>query len=302
MPSTTYSLAKAVSLTDYLPAFRTKEKVQSWDWEKLVTRKTSSRSTEQVFSFTGLPAARRTNELQPIYYADIAELAATTYTAAKYTLATMFSWEIIKYNQHLPDLFREAGAAMGESHSFIRDVAAAATYNRAFNSSYTMYDGTELCGTHTMKDGGTLDNALTAASPSFDNLWLALNHFETSLVTHQGLYIRDTPKYIIAHPSYEKEWRAILETDGKPNTANNDKNTVRSYGLELVLCRHLTTSTYWFVAGSMWKESNLWFDIERPGKPDMEDDFDRMATKLRTMQAFMHGPKEFVYIVGNPGA
>jgi hypothetical protein len=239
--------------------------------------------------------------LDTIYYADMAELAATTFTVKKYTLATIFSHELLKDNQHLPDLMKEAGQSMGDSHSFIRDVASASVFNRAFNSSYTMYDGVELCGSHTMKDGTTLTNELTAASLTFDNVWLMINYFETSLISHAGLYLRDTPKYIIYHPSKEKEVSAILESTNEPGVADNDKNTLRSYNLKKIPCRFLSTSSNWFIAGSRFKSSWLWFNREGVSSA-MEDDFDVMATKLRTHQRFAHGVKEFVYIVGNQGA
>lgn len=301
MANTTFSFAKAVSITDYEPAFKTNSERQSWDWEKLCTKKKTDRGTEQIFSWAGLPVARETGELDTIYYADMAELAATTFTVKKYTLATSFSHELIKDNQHLPDLMKEAGSAMGDSHAFIRDVAAASIFNRAFNSSYTMYDGVELCGTHTMNDGTSFDNDLTPASLTFDNLWLAINAFETSLVSHAGLYLRDTPKYLVYHPSYEKEVSSILESSLEPGTANNDKNTVRNYGLVRVPCRHLTTTTNWFLLGEKFKSSWLWYDREGV-TVDYDDDFDVMAMKTRTFQRFAHGVKEFTYIMGNPGA
>jgi len=301
MANTTYSLAKAVALTDYQPAFCSAEQYQDWNWGQLVTKKTTNRATEQVFSYTGLPVARQTGQLQDVYYASMAELAATTWTISKFTLATLFSYELMEDNQHLPDLMKQAGSAMGESHAFARDVANAALYNRAFNSSYTMYDGVELCGSHTMHDGTAYSNKLTAASISYDSLWLMLNHFETDLISHSGIYLRDKPKFLIYHPSKEKQVRAILESTLEPGTADNDKNTIKSYGLTPVPCRHLTTSTNWFVAGSRWP-SSVWFFTSDSVKRATKDDFDRMGMKIRTHQRFAVGAKEFIYIVGNEGA
>jgi hypothetical protein len=303
MANSTFSFAKAISLTDYMPAFRTKEQMQSWDWGKVSTKKTTKRATEQVFSYVGLPAARQTKELDTIYYANMAELDSTTFTVNKFTLATMFSHELIEDNQHLPDVMAEAGSAMGESHAFIRDQAVAAIFNRAFSSTnQAMYDGSALCATHTMHDGTSYDNALTAASITFDNVWSAVNHFETSLVSHAGLYLRDVPKYLIYHPSKEKEVRAILRsTNGEPGTADNDANTLLDYNLVPVPCRFLTTSTNWFIAGSRFKNDLLYFSRENVKKA-MEDDFDRMGVKIRTYQRFAVGVREFVYLVGNPGA
>ncbi len=301
MANTTYSFAKAVAITDYLPAFIDRSKLQSWDWGKLFTKKKTNRATEQIFSYAGLPVARKTGEMEQIYYADMSELAATTYTVAKYTLATLFSHELLKDNQHLPDLMKEAGQSMGDSHAFIRDVHAAAFLNRAFNSSYTMFDGVELCGDHTMKSGDTFTNKLTTASLTWDNLWTAINSFETAMYTQSGLYLRDTPKFLVYHPSKEKEVQAILKSTLQPGTADNDKNTIQAYGLVPIPCRHLSTSTNWFLAGEGFPQDNLWFDREKVSTA-MEDSFDLMATKIRTFQRFASGVKNFTHIFGNEGS
>jgi hypothetical protein len=285
-----------------MPAFRQKEELQLWPWDKVFTKKKTNRATEQVFSFAGLPVARKTGELEPIYYADLHELGATTFTVNKFTLASMFSHELLKDNIHLPEVLGEAGAAAGESQSFIRAQAAASIFNRAFNGSYTGYDSAALCATHTMKDGTSYDNALTAASLTFDNLWSAINHFETAPVSHSGLYLRDVPKFLIYHPSYEKQVRALLDTtNGEPGTADNDKNTIRDYKLQPISCRFLSTSTNWFVLGSRAKKDLLWFTREGV-QTDTEDDFDRMAVKFRSYQRFALGFRDFLWVVGNPGA
>ena len=113
----TYTFAKSVALTDYMPPFRQAKEQVTWPWEKIVSKKKTSRATEQVFSYTGLPAANQTGELEPIYYADANELAATTFTVTKKTLATMFSHEFLQDAWHLPDMMAEAGKMAGESQA-----------------------------------------------------------------------------------------------------------------------------------------------------------------------------------------
>ena len=303
MPSTTYSLAKAVSITDYMPAFRQSEKLQLWDWQKLFTEKSTNRATEQVFSWNGLPVARRTGELEPIYYADISENAATTFTVRKYTLSTMMSHEAIKDNQHLPELMKEAGSCAGESQEYIRAESMASVFNNAFTAGATAgYDSAALCSTHTLKNGQSYNNALTAASLTFNNLWLAINHFETAPYSHSGLYLKDTPKYLLYHPSKEKEVRALLRTtEGQPGTANNDLNSIRDYKLEPISCRFLSTSTNWFVLGAKAKKDLIYLKREAVSTAS-EDDFDRMAVKFRSYQRYAFGFRDFTWILGNPGA
>lgn len=301
MANTRYSLAKAVARTDYQPAFRQNSDQQLWAYDKICGMKSTKAASEVVFGFSGLPAASQTGELEPIYYADMSELDSTTFTVNKFTLATMFSHEALKDNLHLPELMKEAGTMMGESMAYIKAQAIAAPLNRAFNSDYTMYDGVELCGTHTLKSGDSFDNALTAASLTFDNLWLAINHYETSLLQQSGLYLKDTPKYLIYHPSKEKEVQALLQSQLQPGTADNDKNTIRNYNLVPVSCRFLTTSTYWFLASERFKQDLLFWDREKP-QTDTEEDFDRMGMKVRNFCRFAVGVRDFLRVVGNPGA
>ena len=300
MAMNTFAFAKSVALTDYMPPFRQAKEQSTWEWDKITTKKSTNRATEQVFSYTGLPVAQQTGELEPIYYADMAELAATTFTVTKKTLATMMSHEFIKDAYHLPDMMGEAGTAAGESQSFIRDQAVAAILSGAFSST-TTYDGSYLCSTHTMKDGGSYDNALTAASITFDNVWAAVNHFLTTPVSHQGLYLQDKPEFMVYHPSKEKEVRAILDSQWKPGSADNDANTLQKYNLKPLPCRFLTTTTHWFITGSRFKKDFLFFEREAV-KTAMEDDFDRMGVKFRSYQRFAVGVRDFLWIVGNPGA
>lgn len=302
MAQTTFAYAKSVALTDYMPPFRQAKEQVTWPWNKIVTKKSTKRATEQVYPVTGLPAAGNTGELEPINYADAAELDAVTFTVTKKTLATMMSHEFIEDSWHLPDQMKEAGKMAGESQSYIKDLAVAAILYGAFDTTVT-YEGasTYLCDSHTMKNGGTYDNDLGPSSITFDNLWLMINHFETTPVTHMGIPLRDTPKYLIYHPSKEKEVRAVLKSQLEPGTADNDKNTVLDYNLIPIPCRFLTTTTHWFIAGSRFKDDFCFF--EREGlRTAMEDDFDRMGVKFRSYQRFAVGVRDFLWIVGNPGA
>lgn len=305
MANTTLSFAKSIAITDYMPAFIQRYQKQGWNWGDITTIKSTKRATEQVYSYGGYGQARQTGELDSIYYENMFELDATSYQMVKYTLGTIFSHELLQdRREHMPDFMREAGSLMGDSHQFIRDVAAAAWFNRATNSSYPLWDGTELASSsRTLKSGDTFDNLLASASISFDSVWLALTHYETNLLTQSGLYISDKPYALLYHPSKEKEVQAILKSNLEPGTADNDKNTIQAYGLKAIPSRFFTSTTAWAIVGERFKADNLWFDREKPNKmPAMEDSFDLMGTKLRTHQRFDTGLRDFTYCVYNAGA
>ena len=301
MANSTYTHAKSVALVDYMTPFRVQQDKYTWGWQNISTSRPTNRATEQVFSFGGLPAAVRTGELQPVFYADMSEQAATTFTVNKFTLSTMFSYEFLKDAYHLPDMMKEAGTCAGDSHSYARDISMAAPLNRAFNSNYALYDGVELCGTHTMDSGDSYTNLLSTASLTFDNVWLAVNHFETAPISQSGLPLTDTPEWLIYHPSKEKEVQAILKSTLEPGGANNDLNTLKSsYNLKPLPCRHLSTTTNWFIAGSKFKGDFLFLEREAANNAT-DDDFDRMGMKFRSHQRFAVGIRDFPWIVGNVG-
>jgi hypothetical protein len=93
----------------------------------------------------------------------------------------------------------------------------------------------------------------------------------------------------------------VLKSSLEPGTANNDKNTVQDYNLIPIPNRFLTTTTHWFIAGSRFKNDFCFFTREGV-KTAMDDDFDRMGVKFRSYQRFAVGVRDFLWIIGNPGA
>jgi hypothetical protein len=305
MAMVTAEFARAISRQIFQPAFRVAADTKHWNWEPLASIKKSDAALEQVFGYTGIGAAVATDELAPFYYGRFAELPTTQWIHTKYTLGGMVSQELIEDNKNLPDIVGQLGTMIGEGHSYIRDYTVAQWFNNAFSTggaAYHLYDGAHLCDSHTLqKSGGSVTNYLTAASMSFDNLWLAINFFEYSMFTHEGLPMTDTPKYLLYHPSQNKVVRKILETDkGEPDTADNSKNTLTSYNIVPVPCRFLTT-TYWFLVSAKFKDDLVFYD--RISKEVKEDaDFDRDAVKIRSRLRFSVKFKDWMHAVGNAGA
>jgi hypothetical protein len=305
MAMVTAEFARAVSRQIFQPAFRVAADTKHWDWEQFATIKKSDAALEQVFGFTGVGSAVATDELAPAYYGKYQELPTAQWIHTKYTLGGMVSQELIEDNKNLPDIVSSLGTMIGEGHSYIRDYTVANLFVNAFagGTSYYLYDSAYLCSSHTLqKSGGTVVNYATSPSSlSFNNLWTAINFFEYSMFTHEGLPMTDTVKWLLYHPSQNKLVRKILETDrGEPDTANNNKNTLTSYNIVPIPCRFFTT-THWFLASSKFKEDLVFYD--RISKEVKEDaDFDRDAVKMRSRERFSVKFKDWMHIYGNAGA
>jgi hypothetical protein len=309
--ATTYTFPKALSLVDYQEPFVTGSKLYSWDWASIVTKKTTNRLTEQVFSYSGFGLPRATGEQAPVYMADMAEHGATTFTMVKYTLGTRFSYETMKYDWHIRDIMKKAGADMGKSHAQLQDTVVAQVFNRATNSSYPVdpANGTAaLCASHTMADGTTVNNALTAASLSYDNLWSSVNYFTTSMYDQAGRRIIATPKFVLTHPQNAKLLEKILRANGEPDTVElNNPNLLKDgvakffTGLTPIYCPFLTSTTAYFLLDTDFANDLWFFTVESP-QYDSEDDFMAHATAYKSWQIFTTGPKDFIHVAYNAGA
>ena len=301
MANTTYNFAKAVSLTDYFENFVTGKDNYRWDWQQLVTMKQTNRMTEQVFSRYGLPTPIQVGQFEPITFYDMGELAATTFTAVKYGIATSFSYELLKFDWQITDLMGKAGKSMGQGHAYLRDRLVAEQFNDI--TTNTAFDSVAICGTHTMTGGQSVDNDLTAASLDFDNLWGSINYFNTSMYNHSGQRITAKPKFVITNPVNQKILEKILSASGEPDTSDlNNPNTIKSlYDLKAVYCPHLSSTTQYILASDEFPGDFYFFSVDEP-KYEEDADFDRHGLKLKSWQIFALGIKDFVNVVNNAGA
>jgi len=301
MANTTYNFAKAVSLTDYFENFVTGKDLYTWAWDKLVTKKKMNRMTEQVFSWYGMPTPIQVGQFEPVTYYDMGELAATTFTAAKYGIASSFSYELLKYDWQIKDLMGKAGKSMGQGHAYLRDRLVAEQFNDI--TTNTAFDSTAICGTHTMTGGQSVDNDLTAASLDFDTLWSSINYFNTAMYNHSGQRITSKPKYVLTNPVNQKILEKILNASGEPDTSDlNNPNTIKSlYELQAVYCPHLSSTTQYVVMSEDFPGDFYFMEVDAP-KFEEESDFDRHGLKIKSWQIFALGIKDFIHVVNNAGA
>jgi len=306
MAASTLTMAKTVSLTDYQPAYRVKADKRTWKWESVYKVGTTSRGTEQWFAYSGLPLAQLRGELEPVPYYDVQELGATTLTVVKYLLGARFSNELINDNQHLPNLMREVGAMIGESHAQVVDDYTALPFNRAWASTYQVVDpvnGTAaLCASHTLADGSTYSNLLTAAAPDTDVLLSALSQYEWSRKNHAGLLATDKPNQVLFSSSKFPLWNKLLNNSVEPDTVERNDSFIKGYGLTPIVCPFLDTTTNWFILGDNFKQDAIFLWRERMKVDEAYQDKDYRAVKIPSETRFGAVVKDYLSILGNAGA
>jgi hypothetical protein len=300
--ATTYSLSKNVSLVEYLEAFHSHAEVRSWDWKKIASSKTTKRKTEQMFPFAMLGQASYTQEGEPFYRADMAELPAVTFTMKKYTISSSLTYEAAIYDNHIKDLAGKLGKSMGRSLAYAKDKALADILNEGFSSTnYPMYDSAALCDAHTTRAGNTVDNDLGPSSMTYDTVWDMVDYMRTSIYNHEGMLASQSGKYfLLTKDSNERYVKKILEAKGEPDTAfTNNPNALPT--ITPLYVPFLSSSTAFFIVNDDFKDDFIVFDVDQP-KYDTQDDKVRHGTLYLAWRIFGFNVKDYFNIVGNPGA
>lgn len=123
-------------------------------------------------------------------------------------------------------------------------------FNNSFGTTNTGFDGLALISTaHTRLDGG----ANQRNAPSTDEA-LSLSALHSAVIqirkwkNHRGRPRAFTPDKVVVPPDLMMTLYEILDTTGKPGTANNDTNVLRGrFNLAPLVSDYLTSTTAWWI-------------------------------------------------------
>ena len=152
---------------------------------------------------------------------------------------------------------------------------------------------------HTRIDGG----AAQANKPSSDVSlgWSALadavNKFSL-WKDNRGRVIRSEPSTLIVHPNDTQTAMELLQSTGKPGTANNDTNALRGVISNVVVSPFLTDTNAWFIKGGNTR--TVWHWDVRPRFGAMED-WDLEVIRRKVVLGFSHGHLGWVGWYGSSG-
>lgn len=138
---------------------------------------------------------------------------------------------------------------------------AAAIFNAATATTVaTGFDGLALASTaHTRLDGGATqaNRPSTLAALSLGALHDGLIQFN-KWVNDRGRPFKGTPKTMLIVPDLMLTAAEILESDMRPDTANNAKNVITRFGIKPLVWRYLTGTTFWSLIGDKHDINFLW--------------------------------------------
>lgn len=164
-----------------------------------------------------------------------------------------------------------------------------AVFNNATATTISSgFDGLALSSTaHTRQDGGTTQSnrptTLTALSlASLQDGLIQFNKWNND----RGRPVRSAPQAILTVPDLELTARELLESQDRPDTANRAKNVVTRYGLDIIVWRYLTGTTFWALVGDL-HDLNFYWQF-RPETSSTED-FDSKVIKRQARWAGARG-------------
>lgn len=186
---------------------------------------TSDRSFEEEVLMTGFGAAALKSEGDGVLYDSAQEAWTARYDHETIALAFAITEEAMEDNMY-ESILKRMSKALGNSMANTKQQKAAAPYNNAFGS-FTTGDGVALISdSHTLINGGTLDNssgAVDLSETALENIELLIGAF----VDDRGLLVNAKPEKLIIPRALKFTAFKILKSDLSTTT----ENVVSSTGL-----------------------------------------------------------------------
>lgn len=172
--------------------------------------------------------------------------ANKTLTVSKYGLGFSISEEAVDDGKF--DFISDAVRKMARSGRETQEIAAMNIINNAFGTTDTA-DGQDLCSTaHTLPSGLTFRNrASTDVDLSQSALDSALTDFEVNFIGDSGIIYRMAPKVLLVHPSSKRYAMELIGSELKADSMDNNMNSLKGEGLQVVSSPHLTDTDAWFL-------------------------------------------------------
>lgn len=259
----------------------------------------SNEQDEKDSAVSGFGYFSETGEGGNLAYEDPAQMYDVAYTHKKYTKGFKISEEMYE-----DDLYRIMNRKPGQLALAARRTAeyyAASVLNNAFSTSYQGGDAKPLCSTsHPRADGGTAQSNASSTSVALNetNLDTGIQAIEGQ-VDDKGMKIGVEAKTLVTGRALRKTGAILLDSDGRPETADNDLNYYRGLGMRQVSWHYLTSSTAWFLLDDM-VHLLTWFWRVRP-EFKQDNAFDTGMGLYKARMRFSKGFSDWKGVWGSQG-
>lgn len=223
-----------------------------------------------------------------------------TYTPAKFGAGFSISMEAVddgKFDM-IADLTRKLARSAQES----QEIQAMDVFNGAFSTTNTA-DGEDLCdAAHPLPSGGTWRNRLSTDSDLTEtSLQTALSDFDEVFVGDTGIIYRKTPRILLVSNQNKKYAMELVGSDLKPDTNDNNLNSLKSDNLVVVSSPHLTDKDAWFVLSEP-SETGLRIVTRQGIRTQSDEKFENDSILYKASYREAIGASHGYGIIGTPGA
>jgi phage major head subunit gpT-like protein len=258
---------------------------------------TSTKSFEKDSAVSGFGMLQVTGETDPTPYEDPNQGYDVSYVHQKYTKGFKVSWEMYEDDQY--NVMNRKPQALARAARRTAEYYAANVFNNGFSTSYLGGDAKPLFSTsHPRSDGGTAQSNASAVG-----LVLNETNLNTGLlamrnqVDDKGMKIMAKADAIVVGPTLEKTAKILTQTNGRPNTADNDINVYN--GMEVIVLDYLTSTTQWMLVDKQLHEVR-WFWRARP-EFKQGDAFDTDLALYKVRTRFSKGWSDYRGVWGSKG-
>jgi hypothetical protein len=272
----------------------------------------SDRSFEEEVKLSGFAAAPVKDEGSAISYDTAQESFTARYNHETIGMGFAITEEAMEDNLY-DSLSARYTKALARAMAYTKQVKAANPLNNGFTNSYQSGDGVNLFTAsgdgvtggdgHPTVDGGKNNNRPATGTD------LNETSLEAAVITiagwkdERGLLIAARPRKLIVPPNNMFVATRILQSEGRPATADNDINAIRSNGTipeGYSVNHYLTDTNSWYLITDI---PNGMKHFERAAlENSMDGDFDTGNVRYKARERYSFGVSDPLGIFGSPGS
>ena len=233
-------------------------------------------------------------------YDDMTEGYKTNYIHTE--LARGFKVERRLVDDDLYGVINRRPSRLGRSARRRREMDAASMFNNAFSSGFLGGDGVSLCNGAHPSNNSTATQSNTGTLVLNDVNLEATRRLMMGFQDDRGGIIDIEPDFLLVPLQLEQTAWEIINSKGKPDTANNNANFHMGKFKLLVWPNYLSSPAQWYLMDSlMMKEFHLWFDRVTP-EFQKDREFDTYNAKYSGYMRYSYGWSDWRAIFGNQPA
>lgn len=278
---------------------------KSWgeEYSKIFNVETSDKQSEKDSYESGFGLMPEKSEGVAATYDTIYSGISKTYTHTTYALGYEITEEAIEDNLRTPETFNKLPQALNRSAIETVEVTAINVINNGLAGSTTGFDGKALFATdHPTLDGNTQANKPTTdADLSVTSLTDAITAIE-KFEDERGLKRPTKAETLLVPVDLWNTAEELLGSEYKPDTANNNINSLQKKDLRYFVSHYLTDTDGWAVLADKPNHMLKFFWRVRLGALRRGTDFDSTNLKHLARMRFSCGYSHWMGTYGSKGA